>query len=114
PTGRQGGHDREILSGTSRLFGGDQPFQGGGYALSDDPSCRGGPAAIDRGLYGARRHRGSPDIGGGARAQFPRQPQVQGRARAPDVAWTDAFREQGFLDQSGLQVELISGYKFRN
>ena len=47
------------------------------------------------------------DLGRRARAQLPGQPLVQGRLRAGAVARPGAVREQGLLDQPGVQVQKL-------
>ena len=60
-------------------IGGDQPLQGGDHAIPDDAPRRGGADAPDRDLHVARHRQRGADRRRRARAQFPRQPLVQGR-----------------------------------
>ena len=63
----------------TRLHRRHQPLQGRGDAVPDHPPRRGGAAAADRGLYGARHRQRGADRRRRARPQLPGQPLVQGR-----------------------------------
>ncbi len=67
------------------------------------PPRRGSADAPDRVLHDARHRPGGADRGRRARAQFPRQPLVQGRLSAGEGGRLRAAGEQGLLDQQGVQ-----------
>ena len=102
-TRRQGNGDGALLSEAARLHRGDQPLQGGDHAIPDHAPRRGGADAPDRDLHVARDRQRGADRRRRARAQFSRQPLVQGRLPRWCGAAGWSRRGSGFLDQPGVQ-----------